>query len=475
MKNIIYKIEIILLYMGGSVLVFLLCSRFFSYFFSGKTSFLILLATFLLLCMIYICYKSNIYRRKSFWIGLFIIGFLLKLITGVFLHDVIISDMKHCLTAAQMTLNGDLSWQDEQYFIQFAYQVPFVLYEAFILYLFKTIKALYFINVVLSILTTILLKKVVFNMLGDENTSWVISSLYMILPSTFLRVGVLYNQILGGFFLMCGLYFYTLKKKCILDTFCMIASSVFICFGCFFRQDVKIVLIAIVCIELFLLLKEIFKVNSSYYNFKRIVQIVLGIGCFIVGYYLMYHIFSNILVMLHLAKYGIANNAPYWSLITGMTPDSNGYYSSTYSYLVPITKDMPLLKAIKYIFNHISVKENMGFTDWILFFVKKIYYMWGSVEAPLLFNYSHSVFVLIAFGICCFETPIFIIMLGFAINGLKKEFQKNNTIMYLLIITCVIGFFIAYLFFEIQPRYRYNPDLLLFIAASFGIHKIMDL
>ena len=196
------RINNILIILCSGILIIMLLSSIASFVFSGKASLYVATITVLTVACAYICCKTKVYLDCRFWIIIFILGVFAKVFVGLFVHAEIVSDMKRCLTAAHLTLKGDMSWQEDAYFILFGYQVPFVLYEAAVLKVFGSTTSLYLLNALLSILSAVLIKMIILNITNDNYCSWFVSALYMILPSTFLRVSVLYNQILGGFFLV---------------------------------------------------------------------------------------------------------------------------------------------------------------------------------------------------------------------------------------------------------------------------------
>ena len=449
------------------IAVMLLCCLA-SFAFSGKTSFFIAGVTAFVGIAGYICVKTKIYLDKRFWIILFISGVVAKLFVALFIHADIVNDMKRCLSAAQSTLQGDMSWQEDKYFIQYGFQIPFVLYEAFVLKLFNSTTMLYFINALLSIATAILIKQIVSNMVNDEYTSWFISTIYMLLPSTFLRVSVLYNQILGGFFLTLGILIYSSycrSRKRIAQLF---VSGIILGIGSIFRQDVAIVFIAIICTEAFMRLKELLKNTRNCQASKGYMTAVLSLLLFVVGYFCAVKGVDYVLRVFKLAKYGIGNSTPLHTIIQGLSPENAGYYSEKYEILDTETQNMGLLQGIRYIINYISTAENMNIFDWVYFAIRKTYAMWGSVEGAYALLESHSITNIAALTIACMEVPFYCGILGFALYGMKKEY--NNEI--LLFSVCIIGYFIAYAIAEIKPRYRYNPMICLFLLASFGVLRI---
>ena len=447
------------------ILAVILLSSIASMFFSGKASFYIAGITVLAVIIGYICVKTKLYLNSRFWIALFILGAIAKIFVGIFIHADVISDMKHCLSAAQATLQGNMSWQEENYFIRFGFQVPFVLYEAVILKLFHSTMMLYVFNALFTIMTAVLINRIVFNMVNDTYCSWVVSGIYMILPSTFLRVSVLYNQILGGLFLALGLYFYSLYYKSRKNKLIFAASGFFLGLGQIFRQDVAVVFIAVICVEVFICCKELLKRKPNMHDLSGALSLLL----LILGYFCAVKGVDAILRIAQLAKYSTGNNAPLNTFIHGWTPENNGAYSDQYIYLENETEGMSLLQGIRYIFNAISAKESMRFPDWVLFVIRKNYTMWGSVEGAYTLAESHSIMNIAALCIACMEVPFYCGIAGLALYGIKSVYDDHRT---LFLSVCIIGYFAAYLLVEIQPRYRYNPLICLFLLASYGIMRL---
>ncbi len=470
MEKFIAKTDKILKAVCCCILVIMLLSSIASLFFSGKSSFYIAGVSIFAGVVGYICAKKKVYANKRFWIGLFILGAIAKIVAGLFVHADIISDMKHCLSAAQSTVQGDMSWQDELYFIHFGFQVPFVLYEALILKLFNSTIMLYIANALLSIATAILINRIVVNMVKDAYCAWVVSTVYMILPSTFLRVSVLYNQILGGFFLALGLYFYSrnyLSSKSAKIIPYFIVSGFFLGLGHIFRQDVTIVFIAVICVEVFTHCKALFGRKQN----KEHIFAGLSLLLFVFGYFCAVKGVDYVLQITQLAKHSIGNNAPFNTIIKGLTPENNGAYSVQYLYLENETENMNILQGLRYIFTSISAEEKMYIFDWVSFFIRKVYTMWGSVEGAYSLLESHSLVNMAALCIACLEVPFCCCALGCALYGIKKDCYDKRT---LLLSVCIIGYFLAYLMVEIQPRYRYDPLICVFLLAAFGVLRLKE-
>lgn len=470
MNRILVNIEKSLKLICCSLIFFAICNSIASAFISGQASFFIIGMTIVVTTLATICLKTQLYKKSRLWIMLFILGAFAKIFISLYVHADIISDMKHCLVAAQSTMNGDLSWQEELYFIRFAYQIPFVLYEALILKTFKTIMALYIANALLSIATAYLIKCIVTNIFKDECCSWLIASIYMMLPSTFMRVSVLYNQILGGFFLTLGLYSYILKSNGKRSNLHFLLSGLFLGLGYIFRQDVAIVCIAIICVELFSMAKIVFAIINASEKSKRVILTLTHLICFIIGILLVVKGLDYALKICNLAKYGIRAHAPLNTIIQGWTPEANGSYSDKYTFLNAETENMRFIEGVSYVLRYISNNENMGVFDWVLFSLRKFYKMWGSVEGAYGLLKFDSLVAILRLCIACMEVPLYCGIMGFALYGVYKGYNNSNNKV-LLFSVCMIGYYIAYFIVEVKPRYRFDPIICLLLLASFGVLK----
>ena len=205
--------------------------------------------------------KTSIYKNYLFWIVVFILGILARLLYGCFSQAPLESDMLLCYNSADSVIKGDLSWLDLPYFKVWPYQIPFVYYEAFVLCIFKTVRALYVFDALWGCLICVLVYLIIDLISNNKLIALILAGIYAWLPSSVLKSGLLYNYSLAGAFLLFGIYCYllALKKTNKWSVKCMILNLVtglLIAISCLFRQEGLVIILACSCYYI-LFLKQV--------------------------------------------------------------------------------------------------------------------------------------------------------------------------------------------------------------------------
>ena len=417
-------------------------------------------------------FKLSDSKYRIFWLTIILIGIALRIVYSLTIDVSIVSDQQHCLTAAQQAANGDFSWAtSDDYFVVWAYQIPFVLYESVILKIFGTIRALYVFNGLFSILTCIFIY-LIFKKVYQKNVALITTAIFACFPMLICSISRLYNQIIAGVFLLCAIYFFIdvckqptlfVTKKAIKNIILPCAlTGMFLGISNVFRPEAIIGVLAVV---VWFAYSFITKANK-----KNVWTLLLGSAIGILAAYLSYKIVNvgvgTAVIFSGISPNGISNGCIYWTIVCGMTPDSYGGYSTTYISILDYKEPSEQFVVFKKMMAEIFSNRSIG--DIIHFFVMKEYKMWGEIyyccelnNAPnlvyvLLNNISHGIYIITAL---------------FALLGLRKR-KFNPTKAFLIIL--FLGFFMALVIKEANSPYRYSTVLVLVLMSANGIEYLID-
>ena len=415
-------------------------------------------------------FKTKIYKNYYFWFTVFGLGAFFRLLYGAFSQTPLESDMLLCYNSATSVLRGDLSWLDLPYFKAWSYQIPFVYYEASILWLFKSVRALYIFDALWGVLISVLICLIVKRLSNSVMIALISSSLYIWLPSSVLKSGLLYNFSLAGVFLLLGIYCYIIaleKLKNSKNHFSFIilsfVSGILISLSCLFRQEGIIVILACLCYYVYFLFENI---KNAQKKKLFVIDLLVSFCTMVFGYMLMVFMAINCFEMAGITTHGLGNNCPYWKIVVGLTPDNNGQYSDKYVWICNVLNPDEQKTAFKKIIGEIfSGKSPL---DIIWFFIKKNYYMWGSIDSGFGIPYNTIADRTFTIGYLAIDKFFYLIVLGLSFLGVKQKRRKDDKTACLFYI-CFIGFFLSFFIFEAGARYRYDPMIILTITSIYGL------
>ena len=267
---------------------------------------------------------------KVFMIIAILLGFTVKLVYSSLIEDSAIADALLCFNAAQQAANGDFSWISLDYFQRWAYQIPFVLYETAVLKIFGNYKALYIMGAVFSILTCMLFYAVSKKMVKNENAALAVTALFTWMPNALFQIDTMYNQLIGGLFLMLSIYFFSfiftesfdekINPKQLL--FCLL-TGIFSGISNLFRAEAIVEILAVACYLIFVTVTQ----SDKKTLLKYIIKSVVFFAVFFIGYKVVTGGTDWIITASGIHPYGIKNRCPYWFIVCGLTPESYGAYS----------------------------------------------------------------------------------------------------------------------------------------------------
>lgn len=409
---------------------------------------------------------------KVFMIIAILLGFTVKLVYSSLIEDSAIADALLCFNAAQQAANGDFSWISLDYFQRWAYQIPFVLYETAVLKIFGNYKALYIMGAVFSILTCMLFYAVSKKMVKNENAALAVTALFTWMPNALFQIDTMYNQLIGGLFLMLSIYFFSfiftesfdekINPKQLL--FCLL-TGIFSGISNLFRAEAIVEILAVACYLIFVTVTQ----SDKKTILKYIIKSVVFFAVFFIGYKIVTGGTDWIITASGIHPYGIKNRCPYWFIVCGLTPESYGAYSEKYIGIV-YTLDS---EAQKKMFSDImhEIFADRSFFDILIFFAKKLSIMWGTPEEPHCMISDSALWHRISYVMVLANHYIYMLFSILAIVGIKmKKFRNSSSFLTIYF----MGYFCIYLIKEIAPRYRYSTLFILALLSVYGIQAVFD-
>lgn len=377
------------------------------------------------------------------------------------------SDFALLYSSAQSTVNGDLSWANvtEGYFSWWHYQIPFVLYEAFVLKLVNSMAVLKLLNVMWSVGAVYFVYRIV-KCFSTTPCAFAAALLAAVYPGFIVQVSVLTNQHISLFFILFGL---TVLFETRSYLGCAV-SGVLMALGNLMRPEAAIVIAALCCVGLCRFIECPTK--------KSFARIIFSLAAVVLAYFAFQKAAELVLHALGYAPYGIDNAVPEWKLIVGLDMESGGVYSDKYAYLLDILDSTQRKKEAHAVLLSHFLRKN----EWMWLFQKKIEYFWTASQADGFnlsgVNMAKELFL----GISIEKLTYLLVDIERAILALTYLMSAVSCALYarsafaakresasaapLCIAAVLCGTVLAYLFIEIQPRYRMFAMPFVFAMAA---------
>ena len=292
----------------------------------------------------------------------------------------------------------------------------------------------------------------IINKLTLEKYARISSILYSIYISSIINSSVLTNQNLATLLFYLALYILiiNIKHKWIL-------VGITLGLGNIIRPEAPIILIAI-----FLFL--IFRDFTDFRIIKRNILSFIGI---LFTFIIITKGASFLILKSGYTEYHLSNRDPLWKITCGLNPDTKGTYS--HDDLVFLSQFEDRNEGHKTLIttrldNPVSLLVTMA---------SKTVPMWASNDTSISFAFSDNIDNTNLYNaLLKLEKIQYIIIITFAllgvINMIREKSKFNYSFLFLIIL---IGYFLAHLILEVQPRYRYFAIPIFFIMAAYGFTK----
>lgn len=390
--------------------------------------------------------------------------FAARLVYLLLIPTDILTDFWLLYNAAEQTAAGDMSWAHAEggYFYNWAYQIPFVLYQAGVLKVFGSVWALKIFNLLFMAgidLFIYLIARCFFS----GRAAACAALLYAVWPGSFHTASLLTNQHIAAFFTLWGLYTALRGRR----RFSPAAAGVLLSVGNLMRPEGIVSLAAVSCCCVCLMLSSPGRTGLR--------RIIFGLVLLLGAYFLTGKAAELVLTLSGLAPHGIGNNVPEWKFVLGLDfTGPYGGYSDKNEYILAITDSAVRRQETVNIISQ-SFRECESVPG---FFLGKIRAMWGAGE-----DFSWSMY-----GI---DTD-YSVLPGVTLAGFRSWLTVWEKGVYILVwllsaVSCFSGAFGkkaqsapgktlcaamlclafgAYLLIEVQTRYRYFIMPLVFCLAA---------
>lgn len=412
----------------------------------------------LIISLLFSFFISRSEKIKKFGLLLFLFSFFIRLVFIIIFNVPQVYDFATLLDASHMFSRGDFSFSSWFHFHTWGYQTGFVIYQGILLKLFNSEFLLKLLNVIYSSCLVYLVYSFG-KRISNEKSARLVSLLYMIFPFYVFLDSVMVNHHLASLLMYLGIVFLLKKDKTYKD---YLVSALLISFGNIIRPDGIIVVLSLLVFEFFL------------FDKTKIVNTLVRVGSFLIVYFSIGFIASNLVIISGVNPSGLKNKDPLWKFLLGFNYETCGYYADSDS-IYQVDKDIEIsvikeralgnisrtgkLMACKidrfWLFSGLDL-ETGSFND------KHVNLLGFDIKfsdvSNIVVDFNHDVHIFI----------LSLFLLGIFIN--RK--RLSNEALFLLIMT-VITFFV-FLFIEIQPRYLYFIHVSLFILGSLGVKFIFD-
>lgn len=379
-----------------------------------------------------------------------------------------VSDFEVLYSSAVAASGGDFSWNGDGYFSLWAYQIPFVLYEALIYKFTSTMAALKLMNAVWSVGSVYLIYRLALRFL-PRGCALSAAFLYAVYPGQISYVPVLTNQHIAMFFLLLGLVLLNEARSPI----GFVLSGASLAMSNLMRPEGGI---AVIAIALYCLCCYLEKPRA-----EKFLKLICALAAVLLTYFLLQRAAELILHALGLAPCGLGSAVPEWKLIVGLNTSSGGQLTGAESGILSVTDDKARSqRAAEIIRDYFADCGNIP-----AFFFKKLTDFWtwsesgdfelGGVNTALITALGVSVESLVSYMVCAesaVRVSAYLLSAAGALLSARRSLsgRRSSEAAPLISAALMCGIVLAYLIVEIQPRYRYTAMPFVFLSAASALN-----
>ncbi len=419
------------------------------------------------LCIFIVLLK---HRPKHFTLWLAAACVLTRLLAVLVLSPPLSSDFLLLHNAAQGILSGDLSLMSREYFLIWAYQTPFVLFEAAVLAVWNDPMAMKLVNVLFSSGTVVLAYRILrayVRPAAAETASLAacVFPFFVTLPT------ILTNQIVSLFFLVLAVWLLISPDTERLRIWRFPLAGLSAAVGNLMRPEGLIILVA-------LLVWALFKLLSEPALRKRVLA---GMLALLLVYFAVGKGTDLAVRASGINLHGTANEYPAWKFVLGLDYNAGGAYMNSsvttmWKQLLATFDEEYRPTAATSVLQKQLMRENLprSAAQWCDFMLGKIDFLWGSSALYWVtqhldktsFVTGELVELTEAFDRGLFFTAFTLAALGLAV--------KKRSADELLPFFVVFAAFFVFLLIEVQPRYAYLPQIFVFMGMGFGLDFLAE-
>lgn len=393
--------------------------------------------------------KSKIDKKTS-CILLFCFAIFIRLLTLLFLKIEPYSDFAILLDASSKLANGTNILNESSYFLCWAYQTGFVLYQSFILKIFNSVLALHILDCIFTA-SICLLIYIIGNIINEKNNK-LPSILYCLYVYAITYTGVLTNQHIFTFLTLIAILI--LLKGSKFDKRKNIIVGIILGIANILRPESIVFLLSIV-------VYYIFSIESK----KDLKNVFISILLIFISYIAITQIASFTIRVTNINKNGLNNNDPLWKFVCGSDYESAGSYSEKG---LSVMGDKSLEKSFI-----IQNYQNLNLKSLVKFFIIKINAFWALDAYYWVFPSTQGLESIVN-NCIAYDSSIYCFIILAVIFSSLVELKNNHNNGKFLLFAILLVNFVVYLFIEVQPRYSYTSKIIMFILAGDGIFHMLN-
>lgn len=388
--------------------------------------------------------------KKHKWvILLFTISFVIRLIVVLEIKTPIVSDFKTMYEAALELVKGTDSYKTMPYFINWAYQMGHVIYQALLLSIINSVTFLKIVNAFITS-TTVVMIYLIGKELSTQRAAFIISIIYSIFLFPLLLNNVLTNQLLPALLVLIAIYLWIKYKNT--KIYIPIIIGLLLGLSNIFRSEGIVYITAFLLFFIFLAFKK-----------ENIKKLIISFLLILVSFITITQTTSYVLKATGISPNGLENKNTAWKFLEGLNVETSGRYSEEDAALYSYNKEKTEKELQK------RIEED--FLEFPKMFIKKIKITWLNSDLSWSLGHMNPEKIKIYEAINqVFIYFFFIMALLSSITFFKKK-AKDPQVLLTLILFVYFG---VYLLIEVMPRYAYPMQILEAILACITLGYILD-
>ncbi len=444
--------------------------------FIKKVNIIYLYSIVYVVCSLLLAFLAARYlkNRQLVFITLFItVSLVGNLVITQWSNTKPISDFGLLYELAENLKNGNSdSLKNNDYFLRWAYQSFFVIYESIISAFPNGITVLLAVNALIMSGINFVMYLILHNVYGKFCAIFV-SVLYLFYPAPYFLASVLTNQHISLFFILLGVLVFVQKNNIKHG----IISGLLIAIGDAFRPDTVLITISLVFVGAIIFLLHI-KSHRKKSIILALPSLISASTCII-----LVALFSALIILSDINPNGLKNTDPLWKFVVGVNVETNGVYSNKLAAEVFSISDINARHTLEADIINRNLKLDKNTLS--LFFRNKFrtiftqneYYGWmiagqDGRYVPIINKPLKSVLNVLTSG----ERIYFLIMFLLSFASLVITVKNKDVPILLLLCGLVFVLFVGiHLFIEFQSRYRYFVMPFIFILSGDAIDTIFIL
>ncbi|MBA2175323.1 glycosyltransferase family 39 protein [Halobacillus locisalis] len=402
---------------------------------------------------------------RVFIISLLGVSFLVRILWVLYVPAQPVSDFYILHRASMSASEGNFAFMESDYFQRWVYQLGFVMYQAFLLFIFgDQLFPLQLINILLSCATVFIVYKIGVQLFNERvgRLSGIVYTFYL---PTIIMTSLLTNQILATFLFYLGAYL--LVRHFEKSTWVWAVIGVLFAFGHIIRPLGPFVLLAtgLFIFVVFMLGKRL---REALFSAGKLAGVIAT-------YSLVLFIVSQSLMLSGVSDYPLENRDPLWKFVIGLNHETSGTYSdSDLKLLNQYEGEERVEKERELIEERLEDPSRL-----VELFRDKFEMMWANLDASVIWGYGdrnenvkERLFQLEK----AMYFPLFLYG-GLGILGLFVVLKRNAQDpkqLALFFVLFIIGYAMIHLLIEIQTRYRFVLMPSLIVIQSYGVYMLYE-